>query len=155
MHIIKRTAVVAAATVGLLLTANSAMAVAWFSQSAPLRVYEDGGVTQGAGYGNFYNANGVYARNATTRKDFKPGGDGIFVDTKFYWYQNAAGEGWGYYQYGSDQTERTTSGKWANENSQKALVADATQARGHIKVCEDHSWSWDPCSSTVLRTFSY
>ncbi|MBD8606591.1 hypothetical protein IFT73_06960 [Aeromicrobium sp. CFBP 8757] len=159
MSLSRRIGAVAAGSVALLAVAQPAMAATWYSQSDPLKVKE-GGSTQGAAYGNYYNSNGSSAKNATTRKDYKAGGNGVYVDTDFYLYQYACSGGadgcreqWVY--AGGDETGRTTSGKWVSETVSDALSAKASQSRGAIHVCEDQAYSGDPCSSWVYRSFSY
>jgi len=155
MRNIKRAAVAAALTLGLIGVAEAAMAETWYSQSSPLKAYEDDKV-QGAAYGNFYNYNGSYARNSSTRKDYKAGGDGIFVNSNFYfYYQSNVDKSPQWNSVKNKQTDRTTSGNWVNDFDQQALRGDSEKARVQAKVCEDQSWSGDPCSTTVIRSFSY
>jgi hypothetical protein len=142
----------------VLMVAQPALAATWYSSSSPLKVTESGS-TQGAAYGDFYNSNGTYAKSASTRKDYKKGGDGIYVDTKWYFLETSCDSlnhcSSEYVGYGHNETGRTTSGKWVDETEQKGLRAGASAARGGMHVCEDQSFSGDPCSATVIKTFTY
>lgn len=159
---IRKTLIAIAVVTGSLLLAQPALAVTWYSTSSPLKVY-DGGRVQGLAYGNFTNYNGVSARSYSWQKDSRPGGSGIYVETKFWWYgpdsdctQQALQHGavcW--YDSGKKSTANTISGSWIAAYSARYLVFSADRARGDIKVCENHSWAHDPCSAHVLRTFSY
>lgn len=155
MNRLTSTLAAGALTIGLLGVTDSAMAVAWYSQSHPVRAVEDG-VTQGGAYGNFYNSNGSYARSVSHRRDYRPGGDGVYVETGFaFYYKSSVDKEPGWNTTYTDQTGRTTSGRWATEDPARALRADSAQARGAMKVCEDQNLSPDPCSATVIRSFSY
>ncbi len=139
----------------VLLASETATAVTWYSREGPLRVVA-GGTTLGAAYGNFYNYAGSHARNAVVWRDVRPGGDGVFVDNKFYfWYTPVGGTSPTFNAGRSLQTPRTTSSAWRFTNVQTLLHSRGTQARVLAKVCEDRAWRPDPCSSTVIRTFSY
>ena len=131
------------------------MAITWFSQSSPLKVYEDGKV-QGRAYGNFTNYNGVSARQYSHQQDAKPGGDGIYVETSFRFYE-PCGDGskteWCF--VGKKQTTNTTSGAWKSYYTAKYLSGDSEKARAETKICENHGFWFDPCSATVTRTFTY
>ncbi|MEH3033123.1 MAG: hypothetical protein PGN07_03550 [Aeromicrobium erythreum] len=142
--------------VGLL--AAPASAVGWYSASSPLKVKEKG-VTQGGAYGAFYNAGNTYARNKTVRKDFRPGGNGIYVDTRFSFLENSCTNTggctteWKFSKH--KETKRTTSGSWVRQTVDRTLSDEGSKARGAIHVCEDQSWSPDPCSPWTYPTFSY
>ena len=149
-----------------LITANlllvpPAMAVYWYTREAPLRVVQDG-VTQGRAYGNFSNDNGVRARSYSFQQDARPGGDGVYVETNFMFYSrdtacggDSSGVNTCWHSEGKHQTKNTTSGSWITGVTNENLVWDGEAARGDIKICENHGWAPDPCSSHVLRSFSY
>ena len=141
--------------VAVLAAAQPAMAVTWYSSSAPLKVTQDG-VAQGLAYGNFVNNNGVSAQQRSQQKDPRAGGDNIYVETSFYFYE-PCGDGssteWCYYDY--KQTDRTSYGYWYSDYTAKYLSGNSEKARAQTKVCEDHNWAKDPCSANVIRTFSY
>lgn len=141
--------------VAVLAAAQPAMAVTWYSASSPLKVYEDG-VVQGRAYGDFVNHNGVSARQYSKQKDAKPGGDGIYVETAFRFYE-PCGDGskteWCFFD--KKQTTNTTSGSWVSDYTAKYLSVHSEKARAETKLCENHGLWWDPCSATVIRTFSY
>lgn len=147
--------VTAAATA---LFAQPAVAVGWYSLSAPLKVYENN-VVQGAAYGNFANANQSYAKSKSTRKDWRKGGDGIFVETHTRFLVTSCSQTGGcttqWVSRGAKQTGRTESGAWVTSSTQTALHAQGSRARGEIKVCEDQKLSKDPCSVRTYPTFDY
>ncbi len=143
---------------GTVLAPTAALAVTWNSSSNPLTAYESG-VAQAQAYGNFYNT-GSYARSSSNQRDPRPGGDSVYVDTQFYFYQyssTACGSSGGtcYVYYGHEETSRTNTNSWDSQYKQKALPATGQKARGKIHVCEDQSFSGDPCSDWVLPTFAY
>jgi hypothetical protein len=152
-HLLKRTAIAVAAVVGFLGIASPAMAIQWGSASAPYYVKEDN-VNQGKAYGDYGNYAYQYARSNAWYYDMKPGGEGIFVSTDFQFYYTYQGTT-GWYTESAQQTSRTTSAAWKYQYKQKALHASADRSRGLVKVCEDHSFSGDPCSPTGFVTFSY
>ena len=130
--------------------AASASAVNWYSSSAPLNVYESGAI-QGQAYGNYFNYQNTWASSQSTRRDNKPGGDGIFVHTDYYF--NWGGTGYTY--WADSRTNNTTSGSWLTATYSTDLPATAHSSRGKIHVCEDHSFAGDPCSADTYPTFSY
>lgn len=141
--------------VASMLIAPPVMAVTWSSSSSPLKVY-DNNVAQGYAYGDFKNYNGISARSYSWQKDPRPGGSGIYVETEFRFYE-PCGDGtkveWCY--SAKKQTDNTTSGSWIADYTARYLRSGASQARGTMKVCENHSWASDPCSVNVTRSFSY
>ncbi|MFL6159664.1 MAG: hypothetical protein ACJ72D_26560 [Marmoricola sp.] len=149
----KRLIGVLAVVLGCVALAQPALAVTWFSSSAPLKVYQDG-ITQGSAYGDFKNNSGVSARSYSWQKDAKPGGDGIYVETAFYFWDSCDTSA-SYCYSDTKSTTNTTSGAWVADYTAKYLQAGATSARGKMKICENHSWAKDPCSATVIRSFSY
>lgn len=137
------------------LAAQPAMAITWYSNTSPLKVYEDG-VAQGYAYGDFKNYNGVSARSYSWQKDVKPGGSGIYVETNFYFYKPCGSEeAASWCDQGEKSTENTTSSSWIKDYTAVYLAATGSTARGQMKICENHSWAPDPCSATVTRSFSY
>ncbi len=146
-----------------LLTGLTALAVTAFSAPAmavswgTIVVYEDK-VEQGRAYGTFFNKNYQYAAMNANYRDSRPGGNGVFVDIDYLAWMSLCGECDPKYAFrGSDQTGRTTSGKWVGPDQEtNPLEEESSRARGAIQVCEDQSWSPDPCSEPdALPTFSY
>lgn len=140
--------------VAVLGAAQPALAVTWFSASSPLKVYEDDR-PQGYAYGNFINYNGVSARQTSRQRDAKPGGQGIYVESSFYFYGPCQQNEVKWCLRGAKQTENTTSGSWIADYTAKYLDSGASQARASTKICENHNNWWDPCSVYVTRSFSY
>jgi len=131
------------------------MAVTWYSSSSPLKVYQDG-VAQGYAYGDFKNNSGVSARSYSWQKDAKPGGSGIYVETSFYFYQGCGDPESTQWCYSAKKsTENTTSGSWISDYTARYLSSEGSQARGKMKICENHNLAPDPCSAEVIRSFSY
>lgn len=154
-----RSAVLAASSLGLVAVAQPAMAVAWGSSSSPLTAYHESassGQKQAQAYGNFYNQGGSYARNSSQQKDSKPGGDSVYVETRFQFYYQSAGQSgpvWNNRHNG--QTGRTSSGSWTSDYTRTTLYGTADKARGQIHVCEDQNLAPDDCSVWAYTTFSY
>ncbi|MBO9524022.1 MAG: hypothetical protein J7518_21000 [Nocardioidaceae bacterium] len=144
-----------ALVVASVLVAPPVMAATWYSASSPLKVY-DNQVAQGYAYGDFKNNSDVSARSYSWQKDPRPGGSGIYVETSFYFYEpcgTGAGTEWCY--SAKKSTENTTSGSWIADYTARYLSSAGSQARGTMKVCENHSWASDPCSAKVTKSFSY
>jgi hypothetical protein len=155
--LLKRAFTILGVTVALAGVGQAAEALTWSSKANPLTVYS-GGYARGQAYGNFYNDNGQFARNASHYRDALPGGHGVYVETAYYWYKNTTcGSSWctGFVHTKIEQTLRTTDQDWIDGYSIQDLDAEATSARAKIKVCEDRSWAPDACSSSVTRTFDY
>lgn len=133
-------------------TASPAVAAPWGSSSSPYVVYSNGtnGWSLGRGYGDFFNDGGQYSRNNSYQWDYVPGGNGIYVYTghQYYWDDSW----WDYY---STETARTTTASWVFDWTRKPLRGDLDRVRGRIRVCEDQSFSTDPCSANGYVTFSY
>lgn len=112
-----------------------------------------------AGYGTFYNKNGVQAQTEGYQRQLRSGDNGAFISTQYYSYGPGGSYGCGnqdcWRDLGNRQTPRTTSLNWTWAANYMALRADGTQARGAIKVCEDISWAPDPCSATSIQSFGY
>ena len=154
-----RSAVLAASSLGLVAVAQPAMAVAWASSSSPLTAYhksKPSGQKQAQAYGNFYNQGASYARNSSSQKDSRPGGDSIYVETNFQFYYVGAGQtSASWLDRSSKQTTRTNSGSWKPDYTRTTLYGGAEKARGQIHVCEDQNLAPDDCSVWAYTTFSY
>ena len=44
---------------------------------------------------------------------------------------------------------------WVSQYGSTSLVQNADRARGYYKICEDHAFASDPCSTTAILTTSY
>lgn len=156
---VARSAVLAASSLGLVAVAQPAMAVAWGSSSSPLTAYHksaSSGQKQAQAYGDFYNQGGSYARNSSKQKDSKPGGDSVYVETRFQFYFQGAGQASATWNTNkNDQTGRTSSGSWKSDYTRTTLYGTADKARGQIHVCEDQNLAPDDCSVWAYTTFAY
>lgn len=128
---------------------GAAQAVTWYSASNPLTVYQDG-VAQGQGYGNFYNENGTHARSNSTQRDNRPGGDGIYIQTDYFFYYDRV---W-HWAIGR-QTARTYSSTWVNHYTREPLHSRGEIAKGFMTVLEDNPFGLDPKSDVASRQFNY
>ncbi len=155
---VRRGAIVLATSVGLVSAAQPAMAVYWKSASSPLTAYHESassGQKQAQAYGNYYNSGATHARNTSSQRDSKPGGDSVYVETKFQFYYGVSGQAPAWQTTSSKQTTRTTSGSWKSDYTRTALHGSAERSRGRIHVCEDQSWAPDDCSAWAYATFTY
>ncbi|MGO4255588.1 hypothetical protein [Marmoricola sp. RAF53] len=141
-------------TLGILAIAPPALAVTWYSQGSPLRVYESG-VTQGTAFGDFKNNNGVSARSYSQQMDAKPGGQGVYVETSFYYMRECSDGAVEYCYDAKKSTTNTTVAYYVSDYTATYLEPSGTAARGQMKICENHNLAPDPCSATVVRSFSY
>lgn len=144
------TATAGAVAIGFAVPAS---AVTWWSSSNPLTVYE-GSVAQGQGYGDFYNYNWTYARNDSSHRDLRVGGDGIYVQTRFQYFLELFGIG-SYVWDDLRSTVRNTSYTWKASYVQDQLRTGRRSVRGNTSVCEDQAFQGDPCSATAVPTFNY
>jgi hypothetical protein len=134
-------------------TASPAVAAPWGSSSSPYVVYTNGtsGWSLGRAYGDFFNDGAQYSRNNSYQWDYVPGGNGIYVVTGHQY--NDDGSLW--YTYTSTETDRTTTASWVYDWTRAALRGSNDRVRGKLQVCEDQSFSGDPCSASGYVTFSY
>lgn len=106
------------------------------------------------------NENGSYGTNRLQQKDPRPGGDSIYVDTDLYiygpWYQEFNGQYPVYWKYvDGKESSRTNVNSWQPKTVRQALTSNGTAARGSTHVCEDQSFSGDPCSVWTYPSFNY
>jgi hypothetical protein len=138
---------------GALLLATPAGAVAWASSTSPL-VVSDNGNTLGKAYGTFVNSGNVYARTNSNYKDSSTGnGHSVYVTTDYAFKDPITG--FYFTSYNNVETPRTASGSYIAKYTQKPLDSWAEYARGHTNICEDQSFSGDPCSVQAHPTFNY
>jgi len=146
---------VLAATVTLAVAASPAMAgIRYNSQADPLTAWQDD-VAQAQMYGQFYVENASYLRNNTNQRDPRPGGDAVYEETTYFYYQNCGGvQQW--CSHGVDTGPETSSSDWYFQYDHDQLDSLADRGRMSTHVCEDHGfWGADPCSINALGTFSY
>ncbi|GAA1372679.1 hypothetical protein GCM10009661_35120 [Catellatospora chokoriensis] len=153
MHRNWRIAVGVFATAAGIAMAAPASAVTWGSASLPYYVWEDN-VAQGMAHGDFWNKNQQYAQSESWQYDLRAGGESVYVwtDWTYYYAKNGETKYWTDY---SDETSHTTSASWSHQNLIEPLNSHSNSARGRVRVCEDHSFSTDPCSTSGYPTFSY
>jgi hypothetical protein len=148
-------AVIAGATMAAgVLTSAAAYADSWYSESSPLIAYDDD-VKQAGAHGASYIQNGSYARVDSSQKDFRPGGDDVYLDTDYkYWMVNNVNQ-MAWVEKASKETDRTDSSKWIADYTRHTLLGEPDRVRMVTHVCEDQSWHSDPCSVNVIKTYSY
>ncbi len=158
MHIRRMLPVVLLAL--LVISGPTAMAAkSWRSSSNPLTAYQDG-VAQGVGYGTFEAAatssGGVKVSNAGWLKDYKPGGDGIFHNTKYSLF--TCSTGCNPLPGAPFQSSRHFTNVWTlytPSRTHDSVVNTYHWARGAIIVCEDHNLAPDSCSTQVVTGYDY
>jgi hypothetical protein len=156
---LRRRVVHAAVGVGVaavVAVAAPANAVAWYSQSSPLKAYDDG-VVQAAAHGYAYRQNGELWDH-TYYRDPRPCGDSVYTQTDYSYYEpNLHGDmAWGPLT-NKDQSARWCRSTWTNQydaDDYSAGDAQASQGRVFYKVCEDQRpFNPDPCSRHPWVTF--
>ena len=151
--------VVLAATVGLAVTTSPAMAadIRYYSASSPLTVWQDG-LAQAQMYGVFYVEQASYLRNSTWQRDPRPGGDSVYEETTYYWYEacwsGSPDKGW--CAGNVDSGPKSNTSTWYSQYDHDALQPAASDGRMSTHICEDHGiWAKDPCSINAIGTFHY
>lgn len=142
-----------------LVTAPSAMAASfnWYSSSNTLKVYDDD-ILRGDAYGTAYQKDG-YLKNHTHYRDRRSSKDQpVYTETSYTYYQvcpSNTAPSW-CVNGARDQSARTTSvGVWYDQyDADDYSYRAADRGRVHSKVCEDQSWSPDPCSRKPYFTFT-
>jgi hypothetical protein len=137
-----------------LVTAPAALAASynWYSASSPLNVYD--GTLRGSAHGTSYQKN-AYLKNHTYYLDRRNNGDGVYTETSYSYYRVCSN---GVLEWcdetGKDQSIRTQSSAWQDQyDADDYTTRQADRGRVHSKVCEDQSWSPDPCSRKPYFTF--
>lgn len=127
-------------------------AKAYYSASSPLTAWQDG-VAQAQMYGSFSIANLTYARNNTKQRDPRPGGDYIYEETFYNWYDAS---GTFRSDIGTDTSKKTNTSSWYAQYDQHPLHGCCVTVRMYTNVCEDHGiWRKDPCSLRPTQRFAY
>ena len=129
-------------------------AVSYGSSATPIRATSDGNA---AFYGNVTVHNHQSLYNVYKYKDTAPGGNYVYVQTDWFYWLSCDEDGGDqcFDPSGSDQSARTRSGTWVGGTDADDLDPRTDKGRAATKVCEDQSWSPDPCSKKVLVTLSY
>ena len=134
--------------------AAPAYATSYGSAANPVRINSDG---NGWFYGNITVDNHQALRNGYYYRDTKADGNAVYVQTDWsYWVicEDDGTQCWD--PVSSDQSPRIGSADGTVHSADyDTLDARASQGRGTTKVCEDQSWSPDPCSNKVTITLSY
>lgn len=138
-----------------LITAPAAMATDWYSSGDPLQVHDDNRL-RGDAYGTSYKKDG-YLKNHTYYRDRRDNGNGVYTQSDYTYYVvcppnlSASWCGKGV----SDKSARTQSGSWQDQyDADDYSTQNADKGRVYSKVCEDQSWSPDPCSRRPYLTFT-
>jgi len=145
----------AAVAAGLLVLGTALPATAayyYYSASSPLTAWQDG-VAQAQMYGNFTIANLSYARNNTSQRDPRPGGDAVYEETFYNWYDST---GAFRTDIGTDTGPKTDSSSWYSQYDEHPLHGCCESVRMYTNICEDHGvWLKDPCSIRPTKKLSY
>lgn len=143
----------AAVAVATMSWAAPAFATSYGSASSPIRIGSDG---NGWFYGNVTIPQGTSMRNAYDYRDTGADGDPVYVQTNWYYWLSCEDGSDCYDDSGSDQSPRIgTADGTRYSTDYDTLDPRADKGRAITKVCEDQSWSPDPCSSKVIVTLSY
>lgn len=135
--------------------AAPAYATTYGSAYSPIKISSDG---NGWFYGSITVHNHSSLLNSYHYKDTSGDGNAVYVQTNWSFWAVCGNDGTSCWDPdpGSDQSPRigTADGVVASSDSD-ALDGRADRGRGTTKVCEDQSFSPDPCSSKVIITLSY
>lgn len=135
-------------------TNTTAYATSWYSKTSPLVASDDGSKRAGA-YGASYIENGSYARVSSYQKDYRPGGNSVYVDTDYkYWTLNDVYE-LAWVEMASKETARSNTSAWVYHHTHHTLMGEPDRVRTVTHVCEDQRFSGDPCSVNVIETLGY
>ena len=150
--------VVLAAAVALTGTASPAFAdVRYYSAADPLIAWQDN-VAQAQMYGRFFVEEATYLRNNTNQRDPRPGGDSIYEETHYLWYQicSAAQSSPSWCSGDTDTGPKTDTDTWYFQYDHNQLHSGTNQGGMSTHICEDHGvWAKDPCSASPTATFTY
>lgn len=151
-----RTVPVILTTLAALSWAAPAYAVSYGSRTAPIKASDNSDNGNAWFYGNITIDDQTSMRNGYYYKDSGADGNSVYVQTNWY-YRSISAEGQVSYDYsGKDQSARIgTAEGWVHGADYDALIKESDRGRGVAKVCEDQSWSPDPCSKTATVTLSY
>jgi hypothetical protein len=134
---------------GIVGTAGQAAAVQWGPISSSL----------GTSNGTYYNEGNISARTNVHYKDNRRGGAPVYHQTWYQYYETTCGPSGcvGAYTQGvTRQTSRTSSGTYAYGWTRYGLSSSADRARGKQEICQDESWTYDPCSDAkAYPSFAY
>ncbi len=135
-------------------SALAATSYNWYTSSEPLKVYDD--TLRGAAFGTSYQKDG-YLKNHTYYRDRRSNGNGVYTETSYTYFQICppnTSASW-CVNGARDQSARTQSDDWQDQyDADDYSTRNADRGRVHSKVCEDQSWSPDPCSRKPYFTFT-
>ena len=149
-----RKAVVLLGALAAMAWAAPAYATSYGSAADPIRIGSNG---NGWFYGNITVDNYQYLRNGYYYRDTASDGNPVYVQTNWSYWVICEDDGTQCWDPSTtDQSPRigTTDGI-THSTDFETLDARASQGRGTTKVCEDQSWSPDPCSGKVTVTLGY
>ena len=147
----RKIALVAASLVAMSWAAP-AYATSYGSSHDPVRIGSDG---NGWFYGNVTVYEHQSMRNGYYYRDTSSDGHAVYVQTDwFYRYVENGSED---YRYSAeDQSPRIGSNDGTvHSTDYDDLESTSDRSRTYTKVCEDQSWSPDPCSKTVTISLGY
>ena len=142
---------VLAAALAVVGTAGPAFASAYYSAASPLKAMQNG-VSQAESFGNFSIKNLSYAHNGYSYRDPRAGGDAVYVETFYDWYQGSTLKS----QVGTDTSPKYAQSAWTASADQQVLYIGGNGVRISTNVCEDHgALVKDPCSIKPTKFFNY
>jgi hypothetical protein len=133
--------------------AAPAYATSYGSAASPIKITSNG---NGWFYGNLTLYNHQSLRNGYYYRDTDADGNAVYVQTNWSYWEDCDDGTVCWRPVSHDQSPRigTADGK-VFSTDYDTLEPEADKGRGATKVCEDQSWSPDPCSGTVTITLSY
>lgn len=158
MNKFRKVAIAAAVATGVMAVGGPAVAYTqstWAPSSNPI-VAKEGGVAQAKAYGVWnldQTSNGLRSHGDAKLFDPRPGGDGAYAEMQT---QSNSGtcvspeytscsQAW--YFHAKDQTVRWYQDYWSTyQLATTSVDPSGSYARAIVKVCEDQSFSGDPCS---------
>lgn len=146
------------AAVALAGSASPSMAdIRYYSSSNPMTAWQDG-EAQAQMYGRFFVENASYLRNNTNQRDPRPGGDSVYEETYYTYFEicTSTDTAPSWCADSVDTGPKTDSDTWYWQYDHDALHSKADEGRMATHICEDHGmWSKDPCSQDAIGTLSY
>ncbi|TQK72457.1 MULTISPECIES: hypothetical protein [unclassified Nocardioides] len=132
-------------------TAVPALASTYYSAANPLQAIQDG-KSQAESFGAFSIKNLSYAHNGYSYRDPRAGGDAVYVETFYDWYQGSTLKS----QVGTDTSPKYAQSAWTASADQQVLYIGGNGVRISTNVCEDHgALVKDPCSIKPTKFFNY
>lgn len=115
------------------------------------------GATQGSAYGDFWvsnTSNGTRAQSSGYVKDNKAGGAAVYYNqftqtndgSCFAPTYTSCTASW--FNGNWADSRKFTTNVWNSTSASTGVSSGGSYARGRMKVCEERSFSFDPCSGT-------